>query len=227
MSNMSNLDIVLTAHKLSDAQKNAVVELLTGGATVAKAVTFNALERKGLVTKVDEVWQLADSFKAELKAAYSQPEPREDVSVEASYLHITDAELEAAESLESLLQGDPWKMGDAITADEAELEPSDFVAAPFAGWELKVMATNEDQFEGDVLAMIKDYIATVDGWKGIEVWDSLSLEEIKEDIETAMPVNRKARRTHFRTLRNAFRRLNNKQTPESRKSLKITGKVGV
>lgn len=207
MSNMSNLDVILTAHKLSDAQKNAVVELLSpeSGYITAKPNTLKSLERKGLVTSyAGGGWQLADEFRAELNLKTG-----------------------TAESLESLLQGDPWKLGDATMEDEAELEPSDLVAAPFAGWELKVMATNADQFDGKILGIIKDYIATVDGWKGIEVWDSLSLEEIKEDIETATPVNRKARRTHFRTLRNAFRRLNNKQASDSRKSLKITGKVGV
>lgn len=185
MSNMSNLDIVLSEYKLSDAQKNAVVELLSGGATVAKAVTFKALKRKGLVTKVDEVWQLDDSFKAELKEAYSQPEAREE------------------ESVESLLQGDPWKLGNTIT----EFDKFD------DNWD-------------DLLKVTAGFGATLD-WRGTEVWNGLTAAEIREDIETATPVNRKARRTHYRTLRNAFRRLNNNRTPETRKSLKITGRVGV
>lgn len=65
----------------------------------------------------------------------------------------------------------------------------------------------------------------VSGWKGVEVWNGLTAAEIKEDMETARPVNREAKRTHFRTLRNAFRRMNN--TDNSRKSKKITGAVGL
>lgn len=227
MGYMKSVDIVLTAHKLSDAQKNAVVELLSGGFTTAKPNTIKSLENRGLIINKGDFYLFEESFRAELKEAYSKPEARDNFTEVLGWEPDSRENETDAESLESLLQGDPWKLGDAIMEDEAELEPSDFVAAPFAGWELKVMATNADQFDGKILGIIKDYIATVDGWKGIEVWDSLSLEEIKEDIETATPVNRKARRTHFRTLRNAFRRLNNKQTPDSRKSLKITGKVGV
>lgn len=76
MGYMNSVDIVLTAHKLSDAQKNAVVELLSGGFTTAKPNTIKSLENKGLI-KFWDGWELEESFKAELKAAYSQPEPRE------------------------------------------------------------------------------------------------------------------------------------------------------
>lgn len=175
MSNMSNLDIVLSEHKLSDAQKNAVVELLSpeSGLITAKPNTLKSLERKGLVTSyAGGGWQLADEFRAELNVKTG-----------------------TAESVES----------DAETGAKAET-----FEFPMAAWELELLGLSE-----------------LIGWSGTEVWNGLTAAEIAEDIETATPVNRTARRTHFRTLRNAFRRLNNKQAPDSRKSLKITGKVGV
>lgn len=198
MSNMSNLDIVLSEHKLSDAQKNAVVELLSpeSGDITAKPNTLKSLERKGLVTSYNGGgWQLADEFRAEL-----------------------NLKTRVEETLESLLQGDPWKLGDAIAEDEAHIIlDSDAEGTKFDKF---------DSMWDDVFKITAGFGATLD-WRGTEVWNGLTAAEIKEDMDSATPVNRKARRTHFRTLRNAFRRLNNKQASDSRKSLKITGKVGV
>lgn len=205
MGYMKSVDIVLTAHKLSDAQKNGVVELLSGGFTTAKPNTIKALVNKGLVIDEGGSYSFEESFHAELREAYALPEAREE------------------ESIESLLQGDPWKIGDAITADEADLEfdekhsvdpetgaKAEKFGFPMANWELELLG-----------------LEFLIGWNGTEVWDGLSLEEIKEDIATAYPVGRQARRVHHRTLRNAFRRLAVSQSPETRKSIKITGKVGV
>lgn len=61
-------------------------------------------------------------------------------------------------------------------------------------------------------------------WKNSEVWESLSLQEIKEDIKTAHPINRAARRLHTKALTSEFRKV---FCPRPRKALKITGKVGV
>jgi hypothetical protein len=49
MGYMKSVDVVLTARKLSEAQKNAVVELLSGGFNTAKPNTIKSLENKGLV----------------------------------------------------------------------------------------------------------------------------------------------------------------------------------
>jgi hypothetical protein len=154
MSAMADLDITLINYKLSDAQKNAVVELFEGGATVAKAVTFKALERKGLVTMVDGFWQLDAEFRNKLRG---EANPVEEIQAE----------------LNTNMWADP-----VITEEEK---------ATFA-------------------AMVETFKGVGDGWYNTEVWDGLSLEEIKEDLETAFPVNRAAKRKHFRMLRNANRR---------------------
>jgi hypothetical protein len=197
MGYMKSVDVVLTARKLSDAQKNAVVELLSGGFTTAKPNTIKSLENKGLVINKGDFYLFEESFKAELKAAYSTPEVREvsqeDVqSVEASYLHITTEELE--------------QMTDVV-------QPSTEFDRFDSKW--------DDQFK--VTAGFGETLK----WKGTEVWDGLTAEEIREDMDTAYPAGRQARRVHHRTLRNAFRRMAVKASPESRKSIKITGKVGV
>jgi hypothetical protein len=197
MGYMKSVDVVLTARKLSDAQKNAVVELLSGGFTTAKPNTIKSLENKGLVINKGDFYLFEESFKAALKAAYSTPEVREvsqeDVqSVEASYLHITTEELE--------------QMTDVV-------QPSTEFDRFDSKW--------DDQFK--VTAGFGETLK----WKGTEVWDGLTAEEIREDMDTAYPAGRAARRVHHRTLRNAFRRMAVKGSPESRKSIKVTGKVGV
>ncbi len=213
MSNMSNLDIVLSEHKLSDAQKNAVVELMEGAFKTTKPNTIKSLEKRGVIeasANVEGGWEFTDKFAGELGVFLAKN---------------TDASesVESAESIESLLQGDPWKLGDAIVADEA------YIILDSDGALKDAEGTEFDKFDDkwdDLLKVMAGFGATLD-WRGTEVWNGLTAAEIKEDIETATPVNRNARRTHFRTLRNAFRRLNNKQASDSRKSLKITGKVGV
>jgi hypothetical protein len=205
MGYMKSVDVVLTAHKLSEAQKNAVVELLSGGFNTAKPNTIKSLENKGLVINKGDFYLFEESFRAELKAAYSQPEAREE------------------ESVESLLQGDPWKMGDAITEDEA------FIILDSDGELKDAEGTKFDTFDSSWTPEFKvtaGFGETLK-WRGTEVWDGLTAEEIREDMDTAYPAGRQARRVHHRTLRNAFRRMAVKASPESRKSIKITGKVGV
>jgi hypothetical protein len=254
MSNMSNLDIVLSKYKLSDAQKNAVVELLSpeSGIITAKANTLKSLGKRGLVTSyAGGGWQLPEEFRAELEGSYTAPEAREEIMglpVEVKILPVyrdgydlevpevrevkslaasqgivlTDQEAfeVSQESVESLLQGDPWKMGDAITADEA------YIVLDSDGELKDAEGTEFDKFDSkwnDLFKETSGFGATLD-WRGVEVWDGLTAAEIKEDMETASPINRKARRTHFRTLRNAFRRAN---VERPRKALKLTGAKGL
>jgi hypothetical protein len=121
------------------------------------------------------------------------------------------------------LQGDPWKMGDAITGDEA------FIVLDSDGELKDSEGTEFDKFDNkwdDQFKVTAGFGETLK-WKGTEVWDGLTAEEIREDMDTAYPAGRAARRVHHRTLRNAFRRMAVKGSPESRKSIKVTGKVGV
>lgn len=262
MGIMKSLDIVLSEYKLSDAQKNAVVELLSpeSGIITAKANTLKSLEKRGLVTSyAGGGWQLADAFRMELnlktgtapevkilpvyrdgydlevtvdeveqfraglKEAYSVPEVREVKGLAASQgIVLTDQEAfeVSQESVESLLQGDPWRLGDAITADEA------YIVLDSDGELKDAEGTEFNKFDSkwnDLFKETAGFGATLD-WRGVEVWDGLTAVEIREDMETASPINRKARRTHFRTLRNAFRRAN---VERPRKALKLTGAKGL
>lgn len=109
MGYMKALDIVLTEHKLSDAQKNAVVELLSGGFTAAKTNTINSLEKRGLILNVQGSWMLEPEFHAELKAAYSQPEPREETTVD--------------EIVAELDKGNPWNAESVEPQEDAVVLP--------------------------------------------------------------------------------------------------------
>lgn len=98
----------------------------------------------------------------------------------------------------------------------------------------EMVETTFDKFDSKWNALFKETAGFGEtlNWKGVEVWDGLTAAEIWEDMETATPINRKARRTHFRTLRNAYRRRSTKQLKDAnpsytRKALKITGAVGL
>lgn len=77
MGFMKSVDIVLSEYKLSDAQKNAVVNIMSGGTEKIQVRTYASLEKKGLIHTTLDGWALDESFHDKLKAAYSQPEPRE------------------------------------------------------------------------------------------------------------------------------------------------------
>lgn len=148
MSKMADLDIVLSAHKLSDAQKNAVVELLSpeSGEITAKANTLKSLERKGLVNSyAGGGWQLSDQFRAEL-----------------------NLKTRGEESVEKEAEGTEFNKFDATWSDTVK---------DLAGF-------------GETLK-----------WKNTSVWDGLTAQEIREDMETALPIGRSARRERGRMVR--------------------------
>lgn len=185
MSKMADLDIVLTDYKLSDAQKNAVVELLDGGATVAKTVTFKALERKGLVTKVDDFWQLTAEFKAELVGSRGdnftevlgwEPDTREGVAWDASV--ITEDEIDIFKDMADKLSG--------VEDEDSILSPDTFTT----DWSMR-----ERELMG--------FGATI-GWSNTRAWEGLTAQEIREDMDTALPIGRKARRERTQLMRKAL-----------------------
>lgn len=77
MSYMKNLDLSERFSKLSDAQKNAVINIMSGGTEKIHPSTYKALQSRELIIKNGEAWELESSFKAELLAAIDRPEPRE------------------------------------------------------------------------------------------------------------------------------------------------------
>lgn len=183
--------------KLSDAQVNVLVELNTNGVLPkgARGSTLDKLEGYGFIE-----WDTnADTW-------IITNEGQKEIGVT-----VTDREAVARiQELEDLLK--PVVVSVLDVAEELEAQTDQFPSnevfdSSWANWERELMG-----FEATI------------GWKGTEVWDGLTADEIREDIETARPLNRKARRTHFRTLRNAFRR---QTVLRPRKALKITGAKGI
>lgn len=160
MSAMADLDIVLTKHKLSDAQKNAVVELLGGGFTSAKPNTIKSLEKKGLVINKGDFYLFEESFKGELKAT------REVYTNQI----MADPEVSQEEV-------------DIFKAVADTLTPERF------NWQLGVYS-NTLMGYGDVYK-----------WDNNRVWHGLTAQEIREDMDTALPIGRKARRERARLAR--------------------------
>lgn len=182
--------------KLSDAQVNVLVELNTNGVLPkgARGSTLDKLEGYGFIewdTNAD-TWIITNDGQKEIGVPVTDREAvaliasLDDVSVQASMLHLTAEEME--------------RLVDQFPSNEV-------FNSQWADWEKE----------------LGGFEATI-GWKGTEVWDGLTASEIREDMDTARPINRKARRTHFRTLRNAFRR---QTVLRPRKALKITGATGL
>lgn len=223
MGYMKSVDAVFNEYKLSDAQKNAVVELLTGGFYTAKPNTIKSLENKGLIIRdtADSgkvIFHFEHEFHVKVKEAHSQPEPRETIQeieelLQPKPANVVDREEIPQEVVEA--KNAPESFHTELMQDLARLEE---MAHEFPTRE--VFDSQMAEWERELMGF--DFVS---GWKGTEVWNGLTAAEIQEDMETARPVNREARRTHFRTLRNAFRRMNNQD--KSRKSKKITGAVGL
>lgn len=246
------------AKKLSDAQIKALNEINELGYTNARANTLNSVsqyitsdnsgDEPRLILNTDgrEVMglpslganpcddiSLPNKGKAEVKTlpVYTDgydlealDQTQEEIELDAEYW-ASDEHMDAdllngdATTLEELLSGDPWKLGDRIEEEtyEAyqEIASADVFDPSWSDWAKEVSGFGETL-----------------NWKGVEVWDGLTAAEIREDMETATPINRNTRRTHFRTLRNAYRRRSTKQLKDAnpsytRKALKITGAVGL
>ena len=80
MSYMKNLDLSERFSKLSEPQKNAVINIMSGGTETIRPATYKALESRGLIIKSDEVWELEKGFKTEIMEAIDRPEPREETT---------------------------------------------------------------------------------------------------------------------------------------------------
>lgn len=120
MGYMKSVDIVLSEYKLSDAQKNAVVNIMSGGTEKVQVRTYASLEKKGLIHTTPDGWVLDESFHTELVAAYSKPEPREEPTAWESLGEIP-AKPEPLELDEEPVQWD----------EHLDQEQSDEPAVPF------------------------------------------------------------------------------------------------
>lgn len=202
MSKMADLDIVLTDYKLSDAQKNAVVELLGGGFTTAKANTIKSLETKGLVINKGDFYIFEEEFKAKLKGT----DPLSDILEKEE---TTDGWMgEVEEELNT-------NMWDAPVITEEEIEQFKVMAdnvkeEPLADWERELLGDDQgtwklapEQFQNDWAAWEKGLSGFGETlkWKNTDVWDGLTAQEIREDMDTALPIGRKARRERARLAR--------------------------
>lgn len=223
MSAMADLDIKLSEYKLSDAQKNAVLEVMDQGWTSAKTNTIKSLENKGILVKVSETHHnFTDEFVRESGIFGEQPEglDREKVaqiqeiedlsqpvgdnftnvlgwepdsrewrgapseSVEASYLHITDDELAMAEEIHAVQEamfsgGESGDVGD-----------------PSKPAKLDITREQAERFDSSLGVYYNNLLGfgEVYKWNNIKVWDGLTADEIRRDMNTAVPINREARR---------------------------------
>jgi hypothetical protein len=181
--------------KLSDTQHAALIEVSKLGYTVAKANTIKSLENKGLI-------EATSNTHHKLTVEGREALGLDEVKVLPVYTDGYDLHTEQAEGFDTTPVSEIFK-----NVENADGEYLDLYNHKWADWERE----------------LGGFDATI-GWKGTEVWDGLTAAEIKEDMETAYPVGRAARRVHHRTLRNAYRRMT---VLRPRKSLKVTGAKGL
>lgn len=214
MAVMATLDIVMGEYKLSDAQKNAVIELLSGGFTTAKPNTVKSLEKKGLIT-FNEGWEFEPGFHEKLREGYSQPNYRsvEELQSLAASQGIKLTHESAVEAIENELNTNMW---DAPVITEEESEQFE-----------EIVKTKFDHFDSQWDAQLKRTAGFGETlkWSNTKVWDGLTAEEIREDLDTAGPVNRKVRRKGQRERRNFLRMIEGKGG-RNRKKIKICGGKG-
>lgn len=101
--------------------------------------------------------------------------------------------------------------------DDVELKNT--VTEQYAEWEKELLVDDTEEFD-----RIIEKNNLMGQWRNSEVWADLSLDEVREDIKTAKPINRKARRLHTRLLASEYRRV---FCPRPRKALKLTGAKGM
>jgi hypothetical protein len=105
MGYMKNLDLSERFSKLNDAQKNAVINIKTGGTEKIHPATYKALESRGLIVKNGEVWELEREFDREIMVAIDRPVSREesdgDFTPDNIARAMADIELDA-ESVEDI-----------------------------------------------------------------------------------------------------------------------------
>lgn len=214
--------------KLSAAQTKALTEVYEHGVTNARKNTFDSIEKFTMETG-DPVRVLAlneEGYKAlglEWLGAVST-ESNDD----GGFGNTPDAAShpyhnQVPESVESLAT----YYGNHDTSEE--MEQGEWVSnfTEVLGWE----PDSREEFlpaTSDDTSLFRDMLKKNDlmgQWRNSEeAWGNVSLAEIKEDIKTAHPINRAAKRAHKKVLRSEFRKL---FSIRPRKATRITGKVGV
>lgn len=166
--------------KLSDPQNSALIEISQKGETTAKPNTVQSLINKGLVIAVS---------REEFGFDYELTDPGRE------YLGLPSKE-EFAQAVET----DNQNFHQALMAEVAEIE----AALNTNPWDANPFEFYQDSWT-DQEKIDAGFEATL-GWKKTEVWDGLTAAQIAEDMETAFPVGRQAKRVHFVTVRKAFKR---------------------
>lgn len=221
MSAMADLDIRLSEHKLSDPQKNGVLELMEGGFKETRTNTINSLFKRGVIQPTSEEnrpWEFTHTFAKSMGWASEETATSDiDAIMERNNSGFSAFDtgvqiLSDVEEIEELLQPvgfisdeEVHERFDQLTDKLDAVDTSDgLTIAPWAQWELDLMGLK--------------------GWRNTDVWTGLSLEEIEEDIKTAKPLNRKARREYTKSMTSVYRK---QFCPRPRKALKLTGAIGV
>ena len=196
MSAMADLDIRLSELGLSDAQKNALIEVHEAAGDnskiTARTNTLRSLERRDLIREIGGTWATA-------------PDGREALGLD-EYDGIDDEEL--SEDFKAIMENLNTNMWDEVpTSDGVEYFQNHWLP-----WEKELAGFGET---------LK--------WKHTGVWDGLTAEEIRADIDKAMAFNRKDRREFERTLHNSQRRAEVRTLNQyglSRRAIKVCGGKG-
>lgn len=179
--------------KLSETQDAAIREVAELGYTVAKANTIKSLENKGLIEATSNTHHKLTDDGREYLGIPSQEVKAEDVS---------------HEELKAMLQGEPT-FHEKLMSDVAELEQ----ALNTNPWdETPEVDLSKPEFQvmtfDSRMPLRERELAGFGGlerWSNTKVWDGLTAQEIRDDLDTEHYVNRKARREGAKMARKAVK----------------------
>lgn len=218
--------------KLSETQDAAIREVADLGYTVAKANTIKSLENRGLINPTNLTHHELTDAGREYLGLPALGAPEDSIMEDNSGYDFHTKLMKDVAELESVLQSNPWKIGEQITADEPYLE----FPALTTPEEVKKVAASQGIVLTDQEALkvsqeeLGDEAPFADGveryqkawtsaekieagfgetlnWDNTKVWDGLTAEEIREDMDTRVPANRADRRTHDKAYRKAIKQL--------------------
>lgn len=184
MSAMADLDIKLSEYKLSNAQKNAVLEVMEQGWTSAKANTIKSLENKDILVKVSETHHtFTDKFAGDV-ATYMA---KNNISVEWQGAPSVADEVQAVQDV-MFGGGENGDKADSVD-DVKYVKDSDGILKRTDGLQADTFDDTMAPWEKELLGFGETL-----KWRNTKVWDGLTAEQIRKDLDTAGPVNRAARR---------------------------------
>lgn len=177
-----------TALKLSVPQTQALHEIY------AKAEVSTLTSRKNTIQSLEKLGLIEEGEYLGRQAYFLTDAGKEAIGI-VTYDEVIPSPDNVA-AIERELNTSMWGENSVVPLDE-----------PLADWERELLA---ESFAHTFNWELGEYSNTLMGfgdvykWDNNRVWDGLTAQEIREDMDTAVPIGRKARRERAKVMRKAL-----------------------